>query len=336
MTDKFFLFTKKNNFQIPHRTMTTPSRLKTVTDSVGKSETIESLLDSASSALDEFPPNCEAAANFYIQALEVDENDVRVLDAFGELLANVGDSERAIEVLRKSVTIDPENGGSKYFYLGQMMNGHDSLNAYRKCIEVMSQTGEEIVEEKRERLISIYCLIGELFMTDLADEEGAEQDCEQAFQAALNIDDASVEALTGIATFHRMRLDVEESKIFCSKACQVIATIPGEELEAIVPFSVRMRLAENLVDLEMVDEALDVLATLLEEDEEDIQSWFLTGCCHLVAKEKEEASECIKQAKRLLKKNRQFIDPVVFEHWIKSFIELDSRVRNVVEDVDMS
>jgi len=316
--------------------MTTPSR-GVNQDPSGSPKpvvSIDTLLDQASSALDEFPPNCELASRLYMEALEIDSNDVRVLDAFGELLANVGDSERAIEVLTRSVQISPEEGGSKYFYLGQMLSGHESLRAYRKCIEIMSRSSE-YVEDVRERLISIYCLIGELYMTDLADDEGAEEDCQSAFQSALNIDESSVEALTGIATFHRMRLDIEESKKFCQTACEKVAEIPREELEAIVPFSVRMRLAENLVDLELVDEALDILSTLLEEDEEDIQSWFLTGCCHLVAKEKDEAIECVKQAKRLLKKNRQFIDPVVFEHWIKSFMELDSRVKSIVDDVDM-
>lgn len=173
-------------------------------------------------------------------------------------------------------------------------------------------------------------------MTDLADEEGAEEDCLAAFESALNLDESSVEALTGIATFHRMRLDVDESRKFCASACGIISGIPRDDLEHVVPFSVRMRLAENLVDLEMIDEALDVLSTLLEEDEEDIQSWFLTGCCHLVAKEKDEAVECVKQAKKLLKKNRPFIDPIVFEHWVKTFMELDGRVKNLVDDVDMS
>lgn len=296
-------------------------------------KSIEALLEQASCALDEFPPNCEQASNLYLKALSLDPNNIDVLDAFGELLANVGDSERAIEVLTRSVAISPEDGGSKYFYLGQMMNGRDSLMAYRKCIEIMSRS---IDDDVREKLISIHCLIGELFMTDLADEEGAEEDCQEAFESALKLDELSVEALTGIATFHRMRLDVEEAKKFCTAACEVISGIPRDDLEALVPFSVRMRLAENLVDLEMIDEALDVLSTLLEEDEEDIQSWFLTGCCHLVAKEKDEAKECVKQAKRLLKKNRPFIEPVVFEHWVKTFVELDGRAKNLVDDVDMS
>ncbi len=234
--------------------MTTPSRL---VSSGNDKLSIDDLMDQASSALDEFPPNCELASNLYLQGLEIDSNDVRVLDAFGELLANVGDSERAIELLTRSAQISPEEGGVKYFYLGQMMNGHDSLTAYRKCIEIMSRSAE-IVEDVRERLIAIYCLIGELFMTDLADEEGAEEDCQSAFESALNMDDSSVEALTGIATFHRMRLDVEESKKNCAKACEIISTIPRDELETIVSFSVRMRLAENLVDLEMVDEALEI------------------------------------------------------------------------------
>ena len=222
-----------------------------------------------------------------------------------------------------------------------MTNGHDALKAYRECIRVMiASEAVSDSDEARERLISIYCLIGELFMTDLADEEDAEEQCKQAFQSALDIDSQSVEALNGIATFHRMRLEIDESRKHCTAAFETVSETPAEDLECAVPFPVRMRLAENLVELEMIDEALAVLATLLDEDEEDIQSWFLTGCCHLVAKEKDEATECVRQSKRLLKKNRSGIEPVVFEHWIKTFMDLESRIKNIgsqpVEDVEMS
>jgi tetratricopeptide (TPR) repeat protein len=231
----------------------------------------------------------------------------------------------------RSAQLEPDTGGLKYFYLGQLLSGRESLMAYRKCIEVMIKegAGRGGDDEVPERLISIYCLIGELFMTDLADDDEAESECQKAFQSALDIDSSSVEALNGIATFHRMRLEIDESKNFCSRAVEIVDSIPSEELEDSIPFPIRMRLAENLVELEMIDDALAVLGSLLSEDEEDLQSWFLTGCCHLIAKEKQEALECVSQSRRLLKKNRSAIDPIVFQHWIKTFSELDDRIKKL-------
>jgi len=314
-----------------------PSRGLSATDTTAedlKSETsIETLAQRASDALDLFPPNCELAVNCYLRAIEIDSTNISILDSFGELLANIGDSDRAIEVLTRSAQLAPNSGALKYFYLGQMMNGKDSLMSYKKCVEIMlvdaSDCSPVEQDEIRERLISIYCLIGELYMTDLSDEIEAEDECFNAFNSALNIDGSSVEALNGIATFHRMRLEIEESKKFSRTAFEIVDSVPPEEREDTIPFPIRMRLAENLVELEMIEEALEILASLLDEDEEDLQSWFLTGCCHLIAKEKEEAVECVKQAKRLIKKNRPLIDAIVVEHWVKNFSELENRIRTV-------
>ena len=258
---------------------------------------IQELLALADAALnEEFPPNVDAAFRALQQALEMDESNVPTLDALGELLANIGDSERAIQVLSLSAQLAPDSGACKYFYLGQMLAGQAALEAFRKCVSLMGEN------EDKERKISILCSIGELFMTDLADEEEAESSCQEAFERALQVDARSVEALNGIATFHRMRLEIEESKKYCTLAFERLSEFFGSEsLDLVAPYAIRQKLATNMVELAMVEEALSVLSSLLEEDEEDIQSWFLTGCCHLVDKQKEDALECVRECKKLRK-----------------------------------
>jgi tetratricopeptide (TPR) repeat protein len=291
-------------------------------------ERIRELLAQAEYALnEEFPPNIEQAFQSYQEALSIDENSVETLDAFGELLADLGDSERAIQVFMKSVSLAPESGPSKYFYLGQMMSGTDALNAYKKSFTLMEQQHDP---KLIDRMVGCLCAIGELFMTDLCDEEEAEQFCQRAFEKAVSLSPNSVEALNGLATFHRIRLEIEKSKDICTKAFDIMASaIESSEdgvLDEIAPLPLRQRFAENLVELELIDEALSVLATILEEDEEDIQSWFLTACCHLVGKEKEEAVECLKQGKRLLKKLKNEMPPQMVQHWTKNFQDLESRL----------
>ena len=305
---------------------------------------IQELLKEAESSLNEaFPPNIERAFACYQKALEIDANCVSALDGLGEMLANLGDSERAIQVLLRSTQLEPQSGASKYFYLGQMLNGNDALEAYKKCIQVASSdisssTDQEYLEETRSQILSVYCAIGELYMTDLCDDEIAESECKLAFSKALDLNPESIEALTGIATFHRMKLEIQESKEHCLKAFEIISNILESnefaEIDEIVPFPLRLRLAENLVELELVDEGLGILSTLLDEDEEDLHSWFLTGCCHLVGKQLEEATECVKHAKRLLKKNRQQLDPRAAEHWSKEFSELEKRIHGDVTMTD--
>jgi tetratricopeptide (TPR) repeat protein len=294
--------------------------------SMAHQDKISSLLSVAEKALNEdFPPNIDAAFTAYQQALELDENNADVLDAFGELLANLGETERAVTVLMKSVSVAPDQGPMKYFYLGQMVGGSDALTAYKKCYSLLEGVNDV------EKMTATLCAIGELFMTDLCDEDDAETLCQEAFQRAVALSASSIEALNGMATFHRMRLEIEESKKFCLQAFDILdqymESAEYDSLDEIAPLPLRQRFAENLVELELIEEALAVLSSILEEDEEDIQSWFLTACCHMVAKEKDEADECIKQANRLLKKLKAELPPHLVEHWTKNLNDLTSRLR---------
>lgn len=295
---------------------------------------IQELLSQSEQALEEYPPNFEVAISSLMQILDPYPDCVPALDAIGEILANLGDHARAIEAFSRSVMLAPENGALKYFYLGELLSGTESLNAYRKCLHVMS-VSESSSPETAPRAVAVYCSIGELFMTDLAFEDCAETECEKAFQNALQIDPSSVEALNGIGTFHRMRLDIDDAKKFCVQAFEQVDLIlesdRAEELDELVPFELRMKLAENLVELGLIEESLAVLATLLEEDEEDLQAWFLTGCCHMVSGEQKEAYACVKQAKKLLKKNRQIIDPNTASQWTNTLSELEQRIRAKAE-----
>ncbi len=220
----------------------------------------------------------------------------------------------------------------KYFYLGQMLAGQEALQAYKQCYALLERSDKLRVQHRIERMTCTLCAIGELFMTDLCDEEEAEAMCKEAFERAVQLSPDSVEALNGIATFHRMKLEIEESRSYCQKAFGVMEELleapdlDSEALDQIAPLPLRQRFAENLVELELIDEALAVLSTILEEDEEDIQSWFLTACCHLVAKQREEADECVKQAKRLLKKSKAQLPPQVVEHWTKNLNDLQTRL----------
>ncbi len=300
---------------------------------------VAELLALAQEALDEFPPNCEIALQSLMQILEPHPDCVPALDAIGELLANLGDTPRAIEAFARSVMLQPEQGAAKYFYLGELLTGTESLNSYRKCLHVMGMEGVGL-SDAADRVVAVYCAIGELFMTDLAFEDCAETECEKAFSSALQIDPKSVEALNGMGTFHRMRLEIEEGKRYSLGAFAEIDAVlendPSAELDEIAPFPLRMRLAENLVELGLIEESLAVLATLLEEDEEDLQAWFLTGCCHMVAGDQKEAFACVKQAKRLLRKNKALVDPNVAAQWTNTLAELETRIRTKAEEVALS
>ncbi len=99
-------------------------------------------------------------------------SDPDVLDALGEHLALFGDGLRARALLLKSVALAPEGNPMKYFYLGQLSEGLESLQFYRSALNLLSGR----VDESVAALVAI----AELFMTDLCDQEGAREACQEA------------------------------------------------------------------------------------------------------------------------------------------------------------
>ena len=61
------------------------------------------------------------------------------------MACQVGDPEGAKKCLGRAITLDPENGHSKYLSMGQLLDGEESLQCYMKGIELISKHLEEQV-----------------------------------------------------------------------------------------------------------------------------------------------------------------------------------------------
>lgn len=59
----------------------------------------------------------------------------------------------------------------------------------------------------------------------------------------------------------------------------------------------RLSLAAALIDLKQSTEAYEVLESLMEENDGDIQVWHLMACNHLVCENVSEAEECVEVGK---------------------------------------
>ena len=58
-------------------------------------------------------------------------------EAYGSLLAEMGEEEQAISVLRKVVALSPEEGHEKYLYLGQLLEGDEAVAMTRKGVDLL-------------------------------------------------------------------------------------------------------------------------------------------------------------------------------------------------------
>eukprot|EP00887_Chlorella_sp_A99_P005851 scaffold1.g5851.t1 len=97
-------------------------------------ETAEEVLEAAEWAF--MREDFKEARRLYKRAVELEPESPRYLDAFGAFLADVGDAEQAVAVLRKAVGLAPDAGFEKYMYLAQLLEGQDAQAAARKGIEI--------------------------------------------------------------------------------------------------------------------------------------------------------------------------------------------------------
>jgi hypothetical protein len=185
----------------------------------------------------------------------------------------------------------------------------------------------------RRQLCGAYCSVSELYMTDLCFDQNAEQNCESALNAALELDDKSspdvVQAMANLRLSQNRGFEavsyILESYARVKVGCEAMADLvglsadddedgmesevagenaakelKGEALEAansLPGFEFRCQMSKLLLEcgtiLEDISEdaekrteqkkfcieaAIQVLGSLLAENDEVIEIWFLLGC----------------------------------------------------------
>ena len=108
--------------------------------------------------------------------------------------------ENAKCCLGRAITVRPEEGHSKYLTMAQLFTGDESLQLYAKGIEILTSARdaeeEEVkVKELSRSLSNALCSVAELYMTDLCDEEDAEEACQGYIQRSIDADKSNPEAL---------------------------------------------------------------------------------------------------------------------------------------------
>ncbi|CAL4098791.1 unnamed protein product, partial [Meganyctiphanes norvegica] len=153
-----------------------------------------------------------------------------------------------------------------------------------------SSSSSVSISEMRRELSTTFCSIAELFMTDLCDEEQAEEQCRSNINKATEVDSSNPEAYQQMASFLLVKQEPEEAKTFINKSLNLwlpkYKELDDGKAEAgsfdpveVCPLSLsaRMSAARILIELESHQEALDVLECCLGEDDEAVDVWYLMG-----------------------------------------------------------
>ena len=87
---------------------------------------------------------------------------------------------------------------------------------YRKGIEIMAlsrnqEKDETKIKELSRSISNAFCSVAELFMTDLCDEDDAEEECQKCIQEAIDADKENPEALQTKARYLLVRAKFDVS-----------------------------------------------------------------------------------------------------------------------------
>eukprot|EP00088_Acartia_fossae_P065902 TRINITY_DN813_c0_g1_i1.p1 TRINITY_DN813_c0_g1~~TRINITY_DN813_c0_g1_i1.p1 ORF type:complete len:377 (-),score=93.86 TRINITY_DN813_c0_g1_i1:195-1325(-) len=247
---------------------------------------INDILDKAEECLDEY--KYELAQKFCERALQIDNDNVRALELTSGLLLDMGQVESAQHCLGRAIYLQPDEGHSKYLSLAQIMAGAESRDLYRKGIELITSklgtlSSPDEGGELRRDLSNALVSISEIYMTDLCDEPEAEQESKSCIERSVEADNTNPEAYQAQANYALVTGQTEIAKSAINKSLdlwlpdQIKFLEDGTGKETSLSYTFRTATVKILLDLEDFENAVKILDSLLEEDDEVVATWYLLG-----------------------------------------------------------
>ena len=117
----------------------------------------------------------EKAVQVYDEGIRRFPNDTVILDAYTDLLLQLDQQPKAKQLIERSIQLNPNKEGLKYLNYAEMLRGQESLQMYKKGIDVLQVDVQSYQIAKREDDITVavrhigsaYASIADLYMTDL-------------------------------------------------------------------------------------------------------------------------------------------------------------------------
>lgn len=264
--------------------------------------TVEQLLEKAEDCIDRF--EYELAQKFCQRALEIDPDNVQVLETTGTLLLELGNTESAKQCFGRAVEISPDKGHAKYMYLGQLFDGSQAAQCFQKGIELMIKEREQHQSQQQQEgacadlegdisatdISNAFCSLAELYMTDCCFEENAEELCNSNIDKAIEIDPENPDAYQLKASYHLSKDQKEDAKEMINKSVSLWlpkyraidkGEVAEEDFDPVEPIPVtyesRMSASKILIEVGEYETAIEVLEGLLDENDEEPQTWYMIG-----------------------------------------------------------
>lgn len=200
--------------------------------------------------------------------------------------------------------------------------------------EDVNDRANEIIQMKRE-ISNGYSSLAELFLTDLCDEDGAEVTCEKYITAAVEHDCLNPEAIQLFASLRLCQKREDDAKILLGRLVELYSELKGDDnneqdeddenetmggtedkyekndeaktqknellarhiaLFELPSLESRLEGAKMCMEVEMYQEASDLLMDLISECDSNMEMWFLTAEACLLGGDLNTAHEYAKTA----------------------------------------
>ena len=116
-------------------------------------ESCDSLIEQGNAAIANM--QLEVAVECFTRALSLNPMDTNVLDALADALLQIGETEKARELLISSTRLAPATNPYKWMYLGQLEAGKDAVECYLKGIDALQSS----LSTSDVRLLILFMLV---------------------------------------------------------------------------------------------------------------------------------------------------------------------------------
>ncbi|KAG8748917.1 hypothetical protein FRC11_011744 [Ceratobasidium sp. 423] len=261
---------------------------------------IESLFEKAQELL--IQCNYDLAHRFVQRILERDPTNAEAREMSAVVDLERGEIESARQIFLALVPPSPMAPNppphSAYLYLAQLSDGpHEALNQYKAAVDLIVSrlnAGTTLSEDDKSELrkIAAKALVAmiEIWMSDLCMEPEAESQCDSLLALAHSTDAGNVEVLQAEASIRLSQSRPEDAQRSALAAWETWRELPPGDTK-IPEGETRLQLAKLMLELGLNGEALEVIAGVVAEDDQDVEAWYLEGWCLWGMAERVKAGE---------------------------------------------
>lgn len=252
----------------------------------------------------------DTARECFREAADLAPQDAEILNAYGALLAEHGPTGTAVEVLNQAAAVEPDIGHAKFMYLGQLLDGADSVANFERGIAVLRTLPSDKGGERDGVLAEALCSLAEANLSYRSTEE-AGADVEALLKEAVLISrSAHPEPLQVMASLRVEQGKPDEAVALLQQSMALWYDDQSSSDGCQTPsYEFRLETVKLLLELDdTINTAYDVLHDLVEEDDRVVEAWYLLSMATLAGNELEEAADAVDRGIAVCKQQGMLID----------------------------